>query len=175
MSSSKNLEFEKTAFLTKSNSAFIEEMYMKFVNNDPTLPDSWKRYFDEIGDEMDVIVNEINGPSWSRSKKFSLNQFRKEEKNYAHSKNHGFTTSGRQSPKRHAESRDPAVDSGRKTNTRGQKVTEGAENFARTIHQTCAGNDESHWCASLQHGQRIRKENRDQKPTHFQEMVAGRD
>ena len=38
MSSSKNLEFEKkTAFLSKSNSAFIEEMYLKFVNNDPNI------------------------------------------------------------------------------------------------------------------------------------------
>ena len=63
MSSTKNLEFEKTAFLSKSNSAFIEEMYVKFVNKDPSLPDSWRRYFDEIGDELDVIVNEINGPS----------------------------------------------------------------------------------------------------------------
>ena len=62
MSSTKNLEFEKTAFLNKSNNAFIEEMYLKFVNNDPTLPKSWKKYFDEIGDELDVIVNEINGP-----------------------------------------------------------------------------------------------------------------
>ena len=78
MSSSKNLEFEKTAFLTKSNSAFIEEMYMKFVNNDPTLPDSWKRYFNEIGDELDVIVNEINGPSWSPSKKVSINTTHKQ-------------------------------------------------------------------------------------------------
>ena len=52
------VEFKKTAFLSKSNSAFIEEMYMKFVNSDPTLPDSWKRYFDEIGDEFDDIVNE---------------------------------------------------------------------------------------------------------------------
>ena len=74
MSSSKNLEYEKTAFLTKSNSAFIEEMYMKFVNNDPSLPDSWKKYFYEIGDEIDVIVNEINGPSWSPSKKVSINK-----------------------------------------------------------------------------------------------------
>ena len=74
MSSSKNLEFEKTAFLSKSNNAFIEEMYMKFVNKDPTLPDSWKKYFDEIGDELDVIVNEINGPSWNPAKKFSINQ-----------------------------------------------------------------------------------------------------
>ena len=72
MSSSKNLEFEKTAFLSKSNSAFIEEMYLKFVNNDPSLPDSWKTYFNKIGDEADEIVNEINGPSWSPSKKVSI-------------------------------------------------------------------------------------------------------
>ena len=74
MSASKNLEYEKTSFLSKSNSAFIEEMYMKFVNSDPTLPDSWKRYFDEIGDEFDDIVNEINGPSWGPSKKFSIDK-----------------------------------------------------------------------------------------------------
>ena len=48
MSSSKNLEFKKTAFLNKSNSAFIEEMYLKFVNNDPELPDSWRKYFKEV-------------------------------------------------------------------------------------------------------------------------------
>ena len=72
MSSTKNLEFEKTAFLSKSNSAFIEDMYVKFVNNDPTLPDSWRKYFNEIGDEADIVVNEINGPSWSPSKKISI-------------------------------------------------------------------------------------------------------
>ena len=81
MSSSKNLEYEKTAFLSKSNSAFIEDMYIKFINNDPTLPDSWKRYFHEIGDEIDIIVNEINGPSWSPSKKVSVKKIEKVEKN----------------------------------------------------------------------------------------------
>ena len=45
MSSSKNLEFEKTAFLSKSNSTFLEEMYLKFINKDPSLPDSWIEYF----------------------------------------------------------------------------------------------------------------------------------
>ena len=65
MSSSKNLEYKKTAFLSKSNSAFIEEMHMKFVNNDPNLPESWREYFNEIGDETDAIIKEINGPSWS--------------------------------------------------------------------------------------------------------------
>ena len=62
MSSSKNLEFEKSGFLSKSNSAFIEQMYLQYINNDPNLPVSWKDYFDEIGDEIEIIVNEINGP-----------------------------------------------------------------------------------------------------------------
>ena len=73
MSSSKNLEFEKTAFLNKSNSKFIEEMYLQFVNKDPSLPDSWRKYFSEIGDQAEVVVNEINGPSWNPSKKVSIN------------------------------------------------------------------------------------------------------
>ena len=74
MSSSKNLEYKKTAFLSKSNNAFIEEMYMKFVNNDPNLPDSWREYFNEIGDEAEVVVKEINGPSWSPSPKKILSK-----------------------------------------------------------------------------------------------------
>ena len=74
MSSSKNLEYAKTAFLSKSNSAFIEEMYLKFVNNDPDLPDGWREYFSDIGEEFEVVVNEINGPSWSPSKKVSINR-----------------------------------------------------------------------------------------------------
>ena len=74
MSSSKNFELKKTDFLSKSNSTFIDEMYMKFVNNDPSLPNSWRSYFNEIGDELETIVDEINGPSWSPAKKFSVSQ-----------------------------------------------------------------------------------------------------
>ena len=64
MSSSKNLEYRKTSFLNKSNSAFIEEMYLRYLNDDPDLADSWKEYFQSIKDEMDIIINDINGPSW---------------------------------------------------------------------------------------------------------------
>ena len=80
MSSSKNLEFKKTAFLSKSNNTFIEEMYVKFINNDPNLPDSWKEYFKEIGDEADIVLKEINGPSWSPSPKKAL--IKKGKKDY---------------------------------------------------------------------------------------------
>ena len=68
MSSSKNLEYKRTSFLNKSNSAFIEQMYVKYVNNDPNLPESWKKYFIDIGDDINSIVKEVNGPSWSPSK-----------------------------------------------------------------------------------------------------------
>ena len=81
MSSSKNLEFEKTGFLNKSNSAFIEQMYLQYINQDPNLPSSWKKYFEEIGEEIDIIVNEINGPSWSPKKdKISLKNLREKTK-----------------------------------------------------------------------------------------------
>ena len=69
MSSSKNLDFEKTSFLNKSNNAFIEEMYLKFINKDTDLPESWANYFEGIGEELNVIAKEINGPSWGPTKK----------------------------------------------------------------------------------------------------------
>ena len=68
MSSSKNFDFEKNSFLHKSNSAFIEQMYLKFINKDKDLPESWLNYFEGIGDEIKVIANEINGPSWGPEK-----------------------------------------------------------------------------------------------------------
>ena len=64
MSSSKNLEFEKTSFLSKSNSAFIEKMYLKFINRDADLPEDWSSYFEGLGEEASIIAKEINGPSW---------------------------------------------------------------------------------------------------------------
>ena len=64
MSSSKNLDFKKTSFLNESNSVFIEEMYVRFLNKDPNLADGWKDYFKGIQDETDIILNDINGPSW---------------------------------------------------------------------------------------------------------------
>jgi len=77
MSLSKNLEFEKTSFLSKSNSAFIEQMYLKFINKDDDLPESWENYFEGIGDELNIIAKEINGPSWGPKKKLISMSFKK--------------------------------------------------------------------------------------------------
>ena len=69
MSSSKNLEYEKTSFLNKSNSAFIEEMYIRFIEKDPNLPESWKKYFETLDDDIQSVIKEIEGPTWQPNKK----------------------------------------------------------------------------------------------------------
>ena len=77
MSSSKNLDFEKTSFLSKSNSAFIEQMYLKFINKDTDLPEDWSNYFEGMGEELNIIAKEINGPSWSLKKKIDIDELQK--------------------------------------------------------------------------------------------------
>ncbi|MDC1177222.1 2-oxoglutarate dehydrogenase E1 component [Candidatus Pelagibacter sp.] len=84
MSLTKNFEFEKTSFLTKSNSAFLEQMYLKYINKDLDLHSSWKNYFDDLGDELDLVVNEIKGPSWAPIKK-QINIVEKKPKKEVHS------------------------------------------------------------------------------------------
>ena len=83
MSSSKNIEFEQTSFLSKSNSAFIEDMYLKYIEKDPNLPKSWKKYFETLGEDLDLIIREIEGPSWNKNrKKINLQKKSHENKNF---------------------------------------------------------------------------------------------
>ena len=37
-----NTIFDKTSFLEGSNSAFIKELYLKYVDNPSAVPESWK-------------------------------------------------------------------------------------------------------------------------------------
>ena len=69
MSSSKNLEIAKTSFLNKNNSAFIDEMYLRYIEKDPSLPLSWQSYFKSLGDELSLVAKEIEGPTWKPNKK----------------------------------------------------------------------------------------------------------
>ncbi len=78
MTSSKNIEFKKTSFLNKSNSAFIEEMYIKYIEKDPNLPESWKEYFKDLNDDIESIIKEVEGPSWAQRKKVNLDKITNE-------------------------------------------------------------------------------------------------
>jgi len=43
-----NLTFEKTSFLQGSNSSFIKELYLQYLNNPATVPQSWREFFDGL-------------------------------------------------------------------------------------------------------------------------------
>ena len=63
-----NLIYEKTSFLSQNNSAFIEGMYLKYINDDAELPQSWREFFDGLGDQKKDILNDVQGPSWAPKK-----------------------------------------------------------------------------------------------------------
>ena len=74
MSISSNRKFEDTSFLSKSNSAFIEQMYLKYLNKDADLSSEWKTYFEKLNEETSVAMKELEGPSWGKKTQFKTVQ-----------------------------------------------------------------------------------------------------
>ena len=61
-----NIIFQKTSFLSGTNSSYIEKLYAQYVENPSSIPDSWRQFFDGLGDQKkDIIENQ--GPSWAPS------------------------------------------------------------------------------------------------------------
>ena len=46
------------------NSSFIKELYLKYLNNPKSIPQSWVEFFDGLDEDQEVIKKEILGPSW---------------------------------------------------------------------------------------------------------------
>jgi len=63
-----NTIFDKTSFLESNNSSFIEELYLKYVDNPEKVPQSWREFFDGLDEDQKIILTEIQGPSWSPKK-----------------------------------------------------------------------------------------------------------
>ena len=64
-----NIIFEKTSFLQGSNSTFIKELYLRYLNNPKSIPQSWIEFFDGLNEDQKIIQTQILGPSWSPQKK----------------------------------------------------------------------------------------------------------
>ena len=60
--------YEKTSFLQGSNSHFIKELYLQYINNPSKTPESWKQFFDGLNEDKETIKREILGPSWGPRK-----------------------------------------------------------------------------------------------------------
>ena len=67
-----NIIFKKTSFLQGSNSPFIKELYLKYLNNPKSVPQSWLEFFDGLGEDQEVIKKEILGPNWAPKKNNNL-------------------------------------------------------------------------------------------------------
>ncbi len=63
-----NLTFEKTSFLHGNNSPFIKELYLKYLKNPKSIPESWIEFFDGLDENAETIKKEILGPSWAPRK-----------------------------------------------------------------------------------------------------------
>ena len=74
MSISSNRKLEETSFLNKSNSAFIEQMYLKYINKDPNLTSEWKNYFDNLKEDTSIAIKELEGPSWGKKSNINSEQ-----------------------------------------------------------------------------------------------------
>ncbi len=65
-----NTIFDKTSFLQGSNSPFIEELYLEYLKNPKSVPESWQKFFDGLDDDHKIVQTEIQGPSWSPKKDY---------------------------------------------------------------------------------------------------------
>jgi len=73
-----NTAFEKTSFLQGSNAPFIRELYLKYLQDRKSIPDSWVEFFDGLGEDQEDIKKEILGPSWAPKKNNYPKNFLKE-------------------------------------------------------------------------------------------------
>ena len=67
-----NTIFEKTSFLYGNNSPFIKELYLKYLSNPKSIPESWIEFFDGLNEDQEIIKKEILGPSWAPRKNINI-------------------------------------------------------------------------------------------------------
>ena len=57
---------ELDSLLTGTNGAYIEELYAQYVNNPASVDPGWKDFFDNLGDDARLMLDNLQGASWSR-------------------------------------------------------------------------------------------------------------
>ena len=60
-------EIDPTTVLSGANAEFIADLYTRFLEEPDAVDDSWRRFFDEIGDDPAALKAERAGPSWAHA------------------------------------------------------------------------------------------------------------
>ena len=70
-SSNNNTTYKKTSFLSGINSEFINQFYSDYLSDPNSLPEGWRKFFEGLSEDEKLVLNDLNGPSWSPSKKIN--------------------------------------------------------------------------------------------------------
>ncbi len=87
MSSSDNITLKKTSFLSGINSEFINQFYSDYLSDPSSLPEGWRKFFDGLSENEKLVLNDLNGPSWSPNKKIKSVNFLESETDKTNKKN----------------------------------------------------------------------------------------
>jgi len=58
-------ELEGSSFLFGANSAFIEQLYQKYLTSPHSVDATWQQFFSNLGDDPEAVSAEARGASWS--------------------------------------------------------------------------------------------------------------
>jgi 2-oxoglutarate dehydrogenase E1 component len=57
--------FERSSFLASANSAFVEDLYARYVENPQAVSETWREFFDGLEDEAPTVLKSLEGASWA--------------------------------------------------------------------------------------------------------------
>ncbi|MGE0155003.1 MAG: 2-oxoglutarate dehydrogenase E1 component [Reyranellaceae bacterium] len=60
------MSLEQTSFLFGANTAFIQELYARYLQNPAAVDPSWQSFFADLNDDQQAVLREVTGPSWAR-------------------------------------------------------------------------------------------------------------
>ena len=57
--------FEQSSFLASANSAFVEDLYVRYLDNPQNVSSQWREFFDGLEDEAPAVLKSLEGASWA--------------------------------------------------------------------------------------------------------------
>ena len=63
---SPNKAFHSSSFLQGHNAVFVEQLYARYAKDPSSVDESWRKYFESLGDDPAAVEAEAAGPSWER-------------------------------------------------------------------------------------------------------------
>jgi len=63
----KNSEFHSSSFLQGQNAEYVEQLYARYADNPDAVDESWRAWFQALGDDASDVQREARGPAWQRA------------------------------------------------------------------------------------------------------------